>query len=273
RNLFMDQAGNIWFECGRGLSTFDGKQVRPVSTRTYLRLKTWPSNTQGLWFKGDEIHGYNDRDQEAGVYHLQEGQLNFYPFPTQGFRADQAFYSVSTGFVRGQNNQVWFGTYGCVFGYDGVDFQIIDSDFLNLDASTGFLHVRSIYEDTKGDLWIGNNGLGVFHSNGDTVRYFSKELGLTTLGSEPIGGSRSGQGTMEHVFAIGEDAEGNIWFGDRDTGAWKYDGKTMSNYGVQDGLTTSHIWQIYVTPDRELWLAMGDGAVCRFNGSGFDRVF
>jgi hypothetical protein len=28
-------------------------------------------------------------------------------------------------------------------------------------------------------------------------------------------------------FAIEEDSEGNIWFGDRDTGAWKYDGKTV----------------------------------------------
>jgi hypothetical protein len=33
------------------------------------------------------------------------------------------------------------------------------------------------------------------------------------------------QGQWNTFFAIEEDKEGNIWFGDRDTGAWKYDGK------------------------------------------------
>ena len=41
---------------------------------------------------------------------------------------------------------------------------------------------------------------------------------------------------MEHVFAIEEDLEGNIWFGDRDSGAWKYDGKTLTNYKIDTKL-------------------------------------
>jgi hypothetical protein len=34
-------------------------------------------------------------------------------------------------------------------------------------------------------------------------------------------------------FAIEEDSEGNIWFGDRDTGAWRYDGKTVMSSHYQ----------------------------------------
>ncbi|MEO1655893.1 MAG: diguanylate cyclase, partial [Bacteroidota bacterium] len=59
----------------------------------------------------------------------------------------------------------------------------------------------------------------------------------------------------------------------RDTGAWKFDGKSMQNYTTKDGLTTTHIWQIYQTKMGELWFAMGDGAVCRFNGESFERIF
>lgn len=37
-------------------------------------------------------------------------------------------------------------------------------------------------------------------------------------------------GTLEQVFTIEEDRQGNIWFGDRDAGIWKYDGENMLNY-------------------------------------------
>ena len=47
----------------------------------------------------------------------------------------------------------------------------------------------------------------------------------------------------------------------------------MKNFTEADGLTTSHIWQIVSIRSGELWFAMGDGSVCRFNGESFDRVF
>ena len=75
---------------------------------------------------------------------------------------------------------VWFGTYGAVIGYEGASlptgqarFTIIDNKSLGLNEETGYLHVRSIYEDSKGDLWIGNNGIGVLRYDGDTTINFS----------------------------------------------------------------------------------------------------
>lgn len=52
--------------------------------------------------------------------------------------------------------------------------------------------VRSILQDSKGNLLIGNNSIGV-------MRY-------STRRSRP-----SPIGPMKHVFAIAEDADGNIW--------------------------------------------------------------
>ena len=79
--------------------------------------------------------------------------------------------------------------------------------------------------------------------------------------------------TLEHVFAIGEDHEGNIWFGDRDTGSWRYDGTRLENISFDAGLPSSHIWQIYKTKQNELWFAMGDGSVQSFDGKSFKRIF
>ncbi|MFZ1789376.1 MAG: two-component regulator propeller domain-containing protein [Saprospiraceae bacterium] len=80
-------------------------------------------------------------------------------------------------------------------------------------------------------------------------------------------------GTLEHVFVIQEDSAGNIWFGDRDTGAWKYDGKTMTSYSINDKLSTSMIWSIYEDNNSDLLFGMADGGVYKFNEKSFDRRF
>ena len=80
-------------------------------------------------------------------------------------------------------------------------------------------------------------------------------------------------GTLEHVFAIAEDDAGNIWFGDRDTGAWKYDGQSMTNYGIADGLPTLSIWDIHKDRHGTILVALDNGVVCRFLNGAFEPVF
>ena len=78
-------------------------------------------------------------------------------------------------------------------------------------------------------------------------------------------------GTLEHVFAIGEDVNGNLWIGDRDTGAWKYDGTQFTNYTQANGLATTHIWTIYRDRRNNMLFGMADGSVCRWTGERFVR--
>lgn len=273
RSIFEDSNGRIWFECGVGLSSYDGKSLSAYTNKNYLLNHIWQAGENDLWFKGDESTGYNQLEGKPGVYRYDGHQLSYHVFPFSDKENDASYYSVSTPFSKGKNGRYWFGTYGAVIGYDGSSFTIIDSDMLGLNEETGYLHVRSILEDSKGNLWIGNNGIGVWLYDGETITHFSKDQGLISKNSLLSGGYRSPAGSLEHVFAIGEDSEGNIWFGDRDTGAWKYDGKSMKNYTTEDGLTTTFISHIYQTKDRGLWFAMGDGSVCRFNGKGFERIF
>ncbi|MEM7571786.1 MAG: two-component regulator propeller domain-containing protein [Bacteroidota bacterium] len=273
RSIYEDVNGHVWFECGQGLSSFDGESLTTHRWKNYLAKQNWQSGAGDLWLKGDEATGYNDLEGEPGVYRYDGHVLSFHTFPFPSEPGDESYYSISTPFARAKDGMVWMGTYGAVIGYDGQNFTLLDNEQLGLDETTGYLHVRSIYEDSQGTLWIGNNGIGALRYDGDTTIHFSAQQGLTTNSPTPIGGARSAAGTLEHIFAIGEDGEGNIWFGDRDTGAWVYDGEMMTNYGLEDGLTTTHIWQIYSARNGELWFAMGDGSVCRFNGAGFDRIF
>ncbi|WP_456463483.1 two-component regulator propeller domain-containing protein [Lutibacter sp.] len=52
---------------------------------------------------------------------------------------------------------------------------------------------------------------------GNSIVNFSYKNGLIHKNS-PKNGNPSPAETLEHVFVIQEDSDGNIWFGDRDTG-------------------------------------------------------
>lgn len=80
-------------------------------------------------------------------------------------------------------------------------------------------------------------------------------------------------GTLEHVFTIAEDGKGNVWFGDRDAGIWKYDGMTMANYTRKDGLTNDFALSIFEDKNGELWFGMADGNINKFNGNSFEKQF
>ena len=86
-------------------------------------------------------------------------------------------------------------------------------------------------------------------------------------------GDKSQPGTLEHVFAIEEDSEGNIWFGDRDTGAWKYDGKKVTNYIIANKFSSPMIWTIYKDNKNNLLFGLADGNIFKFNGKTFEKQF
>ncbi len=97
-------------------------------------------------------------------------RLTDHVFPLADVRSQDNYISVSIPFVRGADGTVWFGTYGAV---------------------------------------IGNNGIGVFHYDGDTTDYFSAARGLLSENSKLTGGYHSPPNSLKHIFAIGEDLQGN----------------------------------------------------------------
>ena len=268
RAIQEDLNGVIWFGTGDGVSSYEGGIVKNYFKKNGFSIykltieENWALREKDLWFNAGN---------KSGVYRFNGHKLSYLALPVQ--ENDRSFnvYGV-TGFSKGNSGILWIATYAAVIGYDGKSFEIIDDKFLGVTKESESLHVRSILEDSKGNLWIGNNGIGVLLKSGDSIINFSAENGLihpNSLG----GGDPSPAGTLEHVFAIEEDSFGNIWFGDRDTGAWKYDGKLMTNYTIDDKLQTQFIWEIYQDRNGELLFAMGTGGVYKFNGNTFERKY
>ena len=258
-----DKNGVIWFDTQSGVCSFDGSSINNHRIRhDDLLSNRWMKTPADLWFAAGN---------EQGVYRYDGALLTYLAFPKTKVVNPFNIYAV-TDISEGAGGMTWFATYAGVLGYDGYDFTIINDETLGLDIEKEPLHVRSILEDSKGRLWIGNNGIGLLLKEGDSIINFSEEKNLIHPNSKRRG-DQSQPGTLEHVFTIAEDSAGNIWFGDRDAGIWKYDGKSIENFTVKDGLTNDFATSIYEDQRGDLWFGMADGSVYKFNGSSFERQF
>ena len=266
RNMYEDKNGVIWFECGEGLSIYDGKKMSVYKKRNYDSTTEWKLGDKDIWFKADQIgSGYNNREKASGVYQYDGKKLSYRTFPVQQKREDvYGFeYSISTPFVKGKNNTIWFGTYKALIGYDGTDFKILNDEYFGFTKEKRGLHIRGFIEDRNGNLWIANNGSGVLVYDGKEAVNFTVKHKLKKADTQG--------NSLERAYSIGEDTEGNIWIGTVESGVWRYDGKTVKNFTEKDGLGDTFISTIYKSKQGELWF--GGNGVYRFNGGSFERIY
>ncbi len=133
-------------------------------------------------------------------------------------------------------------------------------------------YIRSIFQDSKGNMWFGTLGEGV-------VRYMPS----TSFDSAQRAQDRSlsdGQSTLTYfsnsdgfinntVYAINEDKNGNLWFG-TDKGVYKYDPTASSNafknYNQKDGLNHLNISRKSILVDKSGTIWVGTyGGVYRYD--------
>ena len=271
-----DKNGIIWLNTQTGVCSYDGSKIIkhtqsskenayhafPIQGNTF-KTNEWMKADSDLWFVAEN---------KSGVYRYDGQQLHYLDLPPQKILNPNDNLFAVTDISTGKNNRIWFAAYAGVFGYNGNRFTIITDETLGYDRKIEALHIRSILEDSKGRLWIGNNGIGVLLKEGDSIINFSGKHGLIDANSKR-NGAKSPKGTLEHVFTIAEDKSGNLWFGDRDSGIWKYDGKQLKNYTTKDGLVNDFALSIYEDRNSELWFGMADGSLYKFNGMTFEKHF
>lgn len=112
-------------------------------------------------------------------------------------------------------------------------------------------YVVSSFEDSQGDLWFGTLQKGVAMYDGNSLKYFTTDDGLTS----------------NRVTVCKEDRDGCLWFG-TGAGISKYDGKDFINYDVEDGLCNNMISNLLIDSKGGLWIGTW-GGVCRFDGKNF----
>ncbi len=264
RSIQEDQNGNIWFGTAKGVSRYDKEMITNYPLKNNSPIFDWNETNGDLWFYGGE---------EDGINRFDGMKMNHLIFPKPKNDSLRKSYGV-TGISKDKGGKVWMATYSALFNYDGKITNVFDTKNLKLKDHED-LHIRSVLADSKGRIWIGNNGIGVVLKSGDSIINFSKDQGKLIPLNEFEANAQSKQfyknTGLQAVFAIIEDSQGNIWFGERDSGAWKYDGKMLTNFKIDTKLNSQMIWCIYEDQNKNVLFGMAEGGVYIFNGKSFDK--
>ncbi|MFN0057253.1 MAG: two-component regulator propeller domain-containing protein [Planctomycetota bacterium] len=111
--------------------------------------------------------------------------------------------------------------------------------------------VRSVFQDSRGTLWIGGE-CDLFRNDGSTLTSY---------------GIRDDLGQGVTIKQIVEDKAGNIWCGTTG-GITRIDGKSFTSFGEQHGLISFDVWSMAVDASGVMWIGTIEG-VCRFDGKTF----
>ncbi|MEO1451173.1 MAG: two-component regulator propeller domain-containing protein [Bacteroidota bacterium] len=121
------------------------------------------------------------------------------------------------------------------------------------DAQIG-QYIVELFEDSRGNLWIGTLSKGVARYDGKSLRYFTTADGLIS----------------NAVVSVVEDDAGILWFGTQE-GLSRFDGESFTNYTVKDGLPHFRVSGLMIDRQDNLWISTW-GGVGQFDGKKFCTI-
>ncbi|MBN2681190.1 MAG: histidine kinase [Bacteroidales bacterium] len=149
---------------------------------------------------------------------------------------------------------LWFGTWDGLNKYDGYDFQVFKSNFMDAKTELSNQTILSLFEDSEGLIWIGTNkGLNVFDRNSKTFRVYKKNIG------------NPGSISSDTILSINEDLQGYIWIGTQ-TGLNRIDkksGKVLQFFSSiknpNESLLGNSVFCIYADKNGFFWIGTNNG--------------
>lgn len=215
--LLIDKKGALWIGTWDGVSKFNGTTfstftvpIPEVDLKPYQSTMHWVSEIiedkkGNIWFSRD---GYGACKFDGHSF-------------TQYTKKDGLVSNNIQEIVEDKSGNIWFGSR--VVERDNPDsagrtgeggLSRLYSSASTSAGSNAFTHfpeikglskneVYSIYEDRKGNIWIGANGVGVYRYNGKDFTLFSKTDRTDLIGQF------NGYG----IQSILEDKNGNVLFG------------------------------------------------------------
>jgi signal transduction histidine kinase/ligand-binding sensor domain-containing protein len=169
---------------------------------------------------------------------------------------------------------IWVGTGDSFFGDNPGN----EGGLNKLDKKTGtftrYMHdeknpkslvasrVRAIFEDSRGNFWVGSEGDGLHTMNrvtGEFERHLYDSAHPDKLSRPPLRSIVGGG--VDHITFITEDIKKRIWIGTLAGGINVYDPVTqkVTYYGSEqnsgENLADNHFWGAYKSRDNILWIS------------------
>lgn len=161
-----------------------------------------------------------------------------------------------TDIIQDSTGYIYLGTYDGLVRFDGVEFVTYNR---NYDVKYSFVSSRTVFEDSKGNIWNGSNDEGVYRISSDgNVKKFSTDDGLPN----------------NSVRSVIEDKEGRIWIGTSHGVAYIDEGDNiiqpsgLEKYGEENILVSS----LYCDTAGRVWvLSQKENGVFVYVNKSFER--
>jgi ligand-binding sensor domain-containing protein/signal transduction histidine kinase len=159
--------------------------------------------------------------------------------------------------VQTKDGYVWFGTFEGLVHFDGVKFVVFDK---NNTEEIKHNHISTLFEDSKGNLWIGTNGGGL-----NKLSYKSGSSS-DVKGENFVSYTTKDGLSNDFVRKIFEDKKGNIWIGTRGgLNLLKSDANNekvnFEIYTTKEGLSNDFVRDIYEDSKGNLWVGTNGGGL------------
>ncbi len=262
-----DKWGNVFFNTPGGVCKFDGQ------TFTLLPVKEngeWKLKPGDLWFKSLQFSGK--------VYRYDGKVLHRLQFPGSKLGEDwiskhPAYsnpYGIYTIYKDSKGN-VWFGTAALgACRYNGKSFDWISEDDVTELHDRPANGVRSIIEDRDGYFWFNSAYRYDVYGNHPSINNLQKQ---PFYSREKNIGSLDGikDGDLVEYMSIVKDNNNELWIATYIHGVWRYDGKNIKHYPVQNEGKDITLFSINKDNKGDLWLGTHANGAFKFNGTTFER--
>lgn len=277
RGIQEDKAGNVYINTLKGINRFDGKSFIQLKIPDNPSPMTeWKLQPDDLWFAGPQNSGAVYRLDGQTIHRLEfprtkRGDEHYERIPRSKYpNAKYTPYDVYT-IYRDHKGSLWFGTADLgVCRFDGKSFDWLYEDHLTNTPGGGSFGIRSIIEDKDGKFWFCNTLNRYNISTGDPS---GNEPGLLRYEREKgIGDLKSKVGEDFFYFAsVNEGNDGDLWLTTYGAGVWRYDGKNITQYPVEDDGQGVWIVSIYKDQQGVFWLGTDNAGAYRFSGTEFEK--
>ena len=276
RALAIEQkTGALWVGTSKGVHEVDLATGKPRNTFT---RESGLAN-EYVFAIGIDKEGYKWFGTNAGgVSRYRDGKWKTF-FPMHGL-ADYWVYS----FANQKNGDLWIGTWA---GVNVVDMKTLKFRTYVKELVNEWVYGLGV--DARDQVWFGTEG-GVSMFDGKAWRSWTHKDGMgaenpkkllaspnTGLGTRSRHdlGLRTADGSPSYnpnyVFSILVAADQSIWAGTWGGGVSRFDGKTWTNYTVENGLGGDIVYSIAQDAKGVFWFGTSNG-VTRYDGKTWRNI-